>query len=770
MSDAEDQKRAVLSENIFPSAELHRLLFEEAIDGMFVADFSRRYVSVNQQFSEMTGYSRQELLEMTSMNLVSAEDLARIPISEEKLCQDRYAAAKQSLIRKDGSPIPVVIHARALSNGNILGTVRNIAEPQQVETSLASEKSFSDAIIDSIPGIFYVFDERGFFVRGNRNQQVVLGYTKEELLKMNALETIAKEDRDLVAAGMREAFEKGSATIIARVLTKDKKTFPYLLTGLVTRIAGKQYLVGVATDITELKKVEDVLIRERSFFDDIINSLPGIFYMYDDKGMLVRWNRKHEEVTGYSSEELLGMYVLDFFAEEHKEYLLSRVQAVFAEREAFGEAPVLTKNGNQVPYFFTGRLAVMNGQQYLIGVGLDMSERKRAEEEKNHLQVQLLQAQKMELVGQLAGGVAHDFNNMLGVIVGYADLALRKTDPAGPVYRNIERILSAADRSANLVRQLLAFARKQTIDPRVLNLNETVESILRMLGRLIGEDIELIWQPGPNLSLIKMDPTQIDQILANLCVNSRDAISGVGKVIIETMNVTLDKDYCSRHAGFKPGDFVMLAVSDDGSGIDKETKARLFEPFFTTKSTGKGTGLGLATVYGIVKQNDGFINVYSEPGQGTIFRVYLPCYTGEVVEVKPGGTSIVTQGRNETILLVEDEPIILEIGMAMLKELGYQVLAVGRSSEAVRLAETYEGEIHLLMTDVVMPEMNGRELAEHVVAVRHGIKCLFMSGYTSNVITHRGVLDEGVNFIQKPFSMQALAEKVREVLDQGKTG
>jgi two-component system, cell cycle sensor histidine kinase and response regulator CckA len=489
--------------------------------------------------------------------------------------------------------------------------------------------------------------------------------------------------------------------------------------------------------------------------------------MYDKTAKLVRWNKKHEEVTGYSSEELLGMSVLDFFAEERKEYLLSRVQAVFTQGEAFAEAPVLTKNGTQVPYFFTGRLAVLNGRQYFLGVGLDISERKRAEEEKNHLQVQLLQAQKMELVGQLAGGVAHDFNNMLGVIVGYADLALRKTDPAGPVYRSIEKILGAADRSANLVRQLLAFARKQTIVPRVLNLNETVENILRMLGRLIGEDIELIWQPGPNLSLVKMDPTQIDQILANLCVNSRDAISGVGKVIIETMNIVLDKDYCSRHAGFLPGNYVMLAVSDDGSGFDQETKARLFEPFFTTKSMGKGTGLGLATVYGIVKQNEGFINVYSEPGQGTVFRIYLPRYIGEGVETKIKGSGAPsTQGRNETILLVEDEPIILEIGTAMLEELGYRVVAVGRSSEAIRLTETYAGEIHLLMTDVVMPEMNGRELAERVVSIKPDIKCLFMSGYTANVITHRGVLDEGVNFIQKPFSMQTLAAKVREVLDQ----
>jgi two-component system, cell cycle sensor histidine kinase and response regulator CckA len=766
MIDDGDRKRPVVSGNFSLSDELNRILFKEAAEGMFVADLCWHYISVNDRFCEVTDYSRQELLKMMHRDLVSPENLVHNPISEEKLRQEWHVTAEQCIIRKDGRSTPVEIRVRALSDRHILGVVRNISKRPQEATFSESEKLFSDAIIESIPGIFYVFDDRGFFIRGNRNQQIILGYTKEELLKMNALEAIAEEDRGLVAAGMREAFEKGRATIIAQALTKDRRKIPFLLTGLATTIEGKQYVVGVGTDITELKKVEDVLVKERSFFDDIINSLPGIFYMYDNSAKLVRWNKKHEEVTGYSSEELLGMSVLDFFAEEHKEYLLSRFQSVFTEGDSFADVPVLTKKGIQIPYLFTGRLAVLNGRQYLLGVGVDISERKRAEEEKNHLQVQLLQAQKMELVGQLAGGVAHDFNNMLGVIVGYADLALHKTDPKGPVYRNIERILSAAERSANLVRQLLAFARKQTIALRVLDLNETVESILKMLGRLIGEDIELIWQPGPNLGLIKMDPTQIDQILANLCVNSRDAISGVGRVIIETMNVTLDTDYCSRHVGFKPGDFVMLAVSDDGSGIDEATKAKLFEPFFTTKSTGKGTGLGLAMVYGIVKQNNGFINVYSELGQGTIFRVYLPHYIGEGVEAKAGGTSVVTLGRNETILLVEDELTILEIATTMLEELGYKVLAVDRSSDAVRLAETYEGVIHLLMTDVVMPEMNGRELAERIVAIRHGIKCLFMSGYTSNVIAHRGVLDEGVSFIQKPFSMQALAEKVREVLDQ----
>jgi signal transduction histidine kinase/CheY-like chemotaxis protein len=403
-----------------------------------------------------------------------------------------------------------------------------------------------------------------------------------------------------------------------------------------------------------------------------------------------------------------------------------------------------------------------------IGVGRDISERKRAEADREKLQNQLIHAQKMESVGRLAGGVAHDFNNMLSVILGYTELALEKVDPTAPLHADLTEVLKAAERSAEITRQLLAFARKQTIAPKVLDMNETVERMLKMLRRLIGEDIDLAWLPESSLWHIKIDPSQIEQILANLCVNARDAIAGVGKVTIETHTVTFDEAYCADHAGFVPGEFVLLAVSDDGCGMDKEVLHNIFEPFYTTKEVGQGTGLGLATIFGIVKQNNGFINVYSEPGKGTTFRIYLPRHAGEAEKISAEIITEIPHSRGEMVLLVEDALAIRKMSQVILERLGYRVLAAGTPGEALRLAGEYKGEIQLLITDVVMPTMNGRDLADQLHTLYPDIKTLFMSGYTANVIAHRGVLDEGVQFIQKPFSMKDLAVKIREILDGAK--
>ena len=388
-----------------------------------------------------------------------------------------------------------------------------------------------------------------------------------------------------------------------------------------------------------------------------------------------------------------------------------------------------------------------------------------AEKEKDNLQKQLLQAQKMESVGRLAGGVAHDFNNMLTIILGNAEMAQSELETDDPFYGFLEEILNAGRRSANLTRQLLAFARKQVIKPILLNLNETVEGMLKMLRRLLGEDIEIIWKPSPNIWPVKMDPAQIDQIMANLCVNARDAITGQGRLIVETYNIIFDEEYCDTHNGFHPGEFVMLAVSDDGQGMDRATLDNIFEPFFTTKKEGKGTGLGLSMVYGIVKQNEGFINVYSEPGRGTTLKIYLPRQESTVTTDENRATAKTMMGRGETVLLVEDEPNILRIGKNILEKLGYIVLSANTPVEALRLAKGYDGEIALLLTDVIMPEMNGRELANHIRDIRPNVKCLFMSGYTADVIAHHGVIDEGIHFVQKPLTIRSLAEKVREVLD-----
>jgi CheY-like chemotaxis protein len=356
-------------------------------------------------------------------------------------------------------------------------------------------------------------------------------------------------------------------------------------------------------------------------------------------------------------------------------------------------------------------------------------------------------------------------HNMLGVIIGHTEIAIDLVDPAEPLHASLAEILKAAQRSADLTRQLLTFARKQTVLPKVLDLNKTMEGMLTMLRRLIGEDIALNWQPGTNLWPVKVDPSQVDQILANLCINARHAIKGVGNLSIETGNCTIDEAYCTNHPGTKPGEYVLLSVSDNGCGMDKETLAHIFEPFFTTKGVGEGTGLGLATVDGIVHQNNGFINAYSEQGQGTTFTIYLPRHVEQNEQTLPKGITETALGGQETILLVEDEPAILKMTTMMLESLGYTVLAANKPVDALRLAREHTGEIRLLITDVVMPEMNGRDLVENLLNLYPELKILFMSGYTADIIAHNGILDERANFIQKPFSTNDLALKVREVLE-----
>ncbi|MCL4203202.1 MAG: response regulator [Pirellulaceae bacterium] len=394
----------------------------------------------------------------------------------------------------------------------------------------------------------------------------------------------------------------------------------------------------------------------------------------------------------------------------------------------------------------------------------EIAERKRIEAEREKLQGQLMHAQKMESVGRLAGGVAHDFNNMLGVILGYTELALDAVQPAQSLHGYLSEIRTAAERSAELTRQLLAFARKQIISPRPLDLNQSVAGTLGMLRRLIGENIELAWLPGKDLPQVKVDPSQVDQILANLCVNARDAIANTGRITIETSVVAIDETYCASRIGCTPGHYVVLAVSDNGCGMDRQTLGNIFEPFFTTKAFGQGSGLGLATVYGVVRQNRGFINVYSEPGQGTTLRIFLPAQRDAT---EPHGDRDETvkspRGVRSSALVVEDEPALLKMTAMMLQRQGHTVLTASSPSEAIRLAQSHSGRIDLLLTDVVMPEMNGRDLAQQLSSRCPNLKCLFMSGYTANAIAHHGVLEAGLHFIQKPFSSADLAAKIAEL-------
>jgi len=401
----------------------------------------------------------------------------------------------------------------------------------------------------------------------------------------------------------------------------------------------------------------------------------------------------------------------------------------------------------------------------ILESAIDITARKRAENEKANLEGQLRQAHKMEAVGRLAGGIAHDFNNLLMGIMGYVELCRELLPANHPASAYLNEITQSSQRSSSLVVQLLAFARKQVVLPKVLDLNATVEKMLGLLLRLIGEDISLSWRPGLKLWPVKIDPSQIDQILVNLCMNARDAIGGVGTITIETSNCKIEQAFSVDHKTVVPGEYVHLKVNDNGCGMEKEVQEHIFEPFFTTKDVGEGTGLGLATVHGVIEQNKGYIDVISAPGKGSAFSIYLPRFTGEVEEVRARGAISVPQARGETVLVVEDELSLREICRLFLNRLGYKTLVAETPEVALNLAGQYTEPIHLLLTDVIMPGMNGRELARTMSSLKPNIRPLFMSGYTADIIVRQGVVDEGVHFLAKPFSCDALALKVREVLD-----
>jgi two-component system, cell cycle sensor histidine kinase and response regulator CckA len=519
---------------------------------------------------------------------------------------------------------------------------------------------------------------------------------------------------------------------------------------------------GTVMDITKRKEAEEELRQSEERYRSLVeHSLDGYFIFKIPSGRLVFLNQRICDIFQYRMEDALSLTIWELIDPAQHNRIRKSIQDGFNRTgPKYNSYTVngICKDGRSIRAEMSISMVQYQGEDVIQGVLRDVTEREK-------LQRQLEQVQKLESIGRLAGGVAHDFNNIVSIILGRVEIMLLETKPEDPSYGSLMEIRSAAISSSDLTRQLLAFARQQTIAPKVLDLNENIEMTLRMVRRIIGEDIQLSWKPSHDLWPVKFDPGQIDQILINLCLNARDSITRDGTITIETANAEIDADYCAARMEFKPGSWVQLTVSDNGCGIDKETQNMIFEPFFTTKAVNKGTGLGLATVYGIVKQNGGFIYVYSELGMGTAFKIYLP-RTTESISRQPASSSHSIPKGNETILMVEDEPAILDLGKIALERFGYTVLTAPTPGEALDLATRFDGPIHMLITDVVMPGMNGKELKKNIQGIKPGIKILFMSGYTSNIIAHRGVLEENVNFLQKPFSIESLSTKVRKILDR----
>ncbi|GEM_PF-3703140 len=505
-------------------------------------------------------------------------------------------------------------------------------------------------------------------------------------------------------------------------------------------------------------------LQALGLLDSIASGSSDAIYAKDRHGRFLLFNPEAERLFGRKAEEVLGRDTMVVRPGPDDSETPEEDQAILRDGRTITLEEVReTPSGPRTFLVTKGPLRdAQGGIMGHYGIAKDITERVRAERERQELQAEIQSAQRLDSIGRLAGGVAHDFNNMLGVIVANAEIGLMKPGGEGAQER-FEEIRKAALRSADLTRQLLAFARKQTVSPKVLNLNDALPGMLQMLGRLIGENIVLDYEQRAGLWPIRMDPTQVDQILANLAVNARDAIAGVGRLRIHTENLTLEPGD-PRHAPDAPH-YVLLEVSDTGCGMDAEQIEHIFEPFFTTKGVGKGTGLGLATVYGIVKQNGGFIDVRSTPGEGTSFRVHLPRFQGDAEAAPVHAAPAAPPLGRERILVVEDEPMNLQVSVMLLESLGYQVTSASSPGEALRILERGEGDVNLLLTDIIMPEMNGRELADRALLLRPNLKCLFMSGYTDDIIAHQGELAPDVKFLGKPFTLEALGASLREVLD-----
>lgn len=679
-------------------------------------------------------------------------------------------------LRKDGTPIWVESNSIVVMDDSnqpigMRGVNTDISERKRAEEALRqSERELAEAQRlahigswnwDLMNNILTWSDEH-YRIFGIEPGGINVGYDDV------VFSFIHPEDRELVRNEVARSIATGEPfNFYYRIVRGDGEERVIHSTGSIENDErGKPLrMFGTAQDVTERRSIEQELRQSEERYRDLVENAHDIIYSQDLEGNYTSMNEAGQLITGYTREEALKLNFAQTVAPEDlpqaREMLAKKLAG---EQVTAYETEIIAKDGRRIAIEANTKLVMHDGVPVGIqGIARDITERKRMERALRDSEEQLRQSQKMEAIGQLAGGVAHDFNNLLTAINGYSSLAMRRLGNDHPVKPHLEEIKKAGDRAANLTRQLLAFGRKQMLQPLDLSLNDVVTDMTKMLKRLIGEDIQLVTKLKPELYRIKADPGQIEQVLMNLIVNARDAMPTGGVLTIETANANLDDAYTSKHVDVTPGQFIMLAVSDTGTGMDPQTRVRIFEPFFTTKEKGKGTGLGLSTVYGIVKQSGGNVLVYSEEGKGTSFKVYLPqvedgTKTPAISVVEP-----VMRG-SEIVLLVEDEDMVRNLASELLQESGYQVLTANGGEEAVKLFNEHK-QIDLLITDVIMPKMSGKEVADRLRKLHPGTKVLFMSGYTDEAIVHHGIVDSHIAFIQKPFSENALAKKVREVLD-----
>ncbi len=763
-------------EKLQESESKYKLLTEKMSDIVWIADLNMRTLYISPSVGAVLGFNQGDLPmtaeeQMTPASLAkAAETLLRELAIEERGNgnPDRKINLLLEYYHKDGSirwldtTITGLRNDRGVLTG-LHGVSRDITERRKAEEALQQSEQKYRQLAETAHDLIVTVDLDFKITYVNK---AIFHYADEIVIGRSLLDFTPPHLHEAQKAMMQKRRE-GFADMLAfewEIIPPSRPALTFdVRASLMVEESRPVGVLFIARDITERRRAEETIRKSEERFRSMLQSSLDIIVILDKDGLIFYESPSVEQVLKYRPGEIIGKNPIEFMHPEDVEMVAGELANLHKSMNSGipTEFRFRKADGSWALFEAVGKNLIddpaING---IVITAHDITERKKA----NDMEIQLIQAQKMESVGRLAGGVAHDFNNMLSVIMGNAEMAMMKVKPSEPLYKVLQEILNAGKRSSDLTRQLLAFARKQTVSPKVLDLNDTITGMLKMLRRLIGEDIDLRWHAGSHLWKVKIDPSQVDQLLANLMVNARDAIEKAGRITIETSNMICDETYCEDRSDCIPGEYVVLAVSDNGCGMDKETMSNIFEPFFTTKREGQGTGLGLATVYGVVKQNNGFVDVYSEPNQGTTFRIYLPRHVDEGVKTTDDEPEPEVPGGTETIFIVEDDPTVLQISKNMLEILGYQVLTANNKDQALQLAGDYDGTIDLLLTDVVMPGMNGKELSERILAIRPSLKCLYMSGYTADIIARQGVLEQGVKFISKPFFIKDLAAKVREVL------
>ena len=765
------RRKKVAEESLRKAEEKYRGIFEGALEGFFETSPEGHLLTVNPALAKILGYDSPEDATTTIRDVATqvwAEPDERSRCMQLLEREGAVLSYQCRFRRKDGKPIWVSMNVRRVCDpdgrtSHLSGSLEDITGRKQADQSLrASEAKFRAIVENSHDGIIFA-DAKGIILYRSPSHRLIDGYTDEERIGNSLFETVHPDDLAAVRRGWTAVMSHADTVqqIQYRIRHKDG-TWRWVETFAQNLLGNPNVEVVILTsrDITERKRVEEALGDSEEQYRSLLTNSTDMIFIAQDQVIKFR-NPLMTLTLGYSEEELTAFPFAKIIHPEDRAMVEERHQKRLRGEEVLNTYSfrILTKQErvlwvqlNPTPVTWEGRPAVLCSLRDITSQKL--------------LEMQYLQSQKMEAIGRLAGGIAHDFNNLLTVIKGYSHLALIDLKEGDPLKGNLEEIENAAERAARLTRQILAFSRRQIMEMKVLDLNSVLYDLDKMLRRVIGEDIELVTLVAEDLGKVKTDSGQIEQVIVNLAVNARDAMPEGGKLTIETANVELDEAYAGRHIAVKPGRYAMLAVSDTGCGMSPEVQEEIFEPFFTTKEKGKGTGLGLSTVYGIVKQSGGNIWVYSELGQGTTFKIYLPLADELLVEETTEQPIMKTTHGGETILLVEDDENVRKLTSLILRKQGYRVFEASNGEEAMATSRNLNKPVHLVLTDVVMPGMNGHKVIEKLRQEHGAFKVLYMSGYTDNAIVHHGILAAGTNFIQKPFSRETLIRKVIEALDK----